>query len=142
MNVAVFDSWDGPSLVFSYRWGSFLVLALGVLCLLALAVLTAKRKITFPGYTILCILPLFFSLVLSVSVSLHMFIIVYGPTSYLGPPADHVVLPSLMWSVFGFACSAFLFLVFGAILLLRDRPNHALEATATRRENYKGEFRK
>jgi hypothetical protein len=132
MNLAVFDSWDGPSLTLSYRWGWLLVLAVGLLCPFVLAVQTARRKLTFCSYTMLCALPLFFSLVLSVGVSLHMFVIFYGPTSYMGPPADHVVLPSLLWSIFSLACSAFLLLVFGVAWTVRARPNQALQPTAGR----------
>jgi hypothetical protein len=122
MTLAVFESWHGPPLrYFPYRWAWIVVGAFAVLCLVALAVLVARRQLGLCRYVILSALPLFLSLLLSVGLSWNVYLYYYGSYIYAGPPPEDLVVPAMFCSVLGLACSVVLFILFGVVLLLHPK---------------------
>ncbi len=122
MTLAVFESWHGPPLqYFPYRWAWVVVGTFAVLCLVALAVLAARRQLGLCGYVILSALPLFLSLLLSVGLSWNIYLHYYGSYIYAGPPPEDLVVPAMFCSVVGLPCSVVLFIFFGVVLLLRPK---------------------
>jgi len=97
-----------------------------LLCILAI------RRQLFPlPYILLSLLPLFVALLLSVGLSLQIYLQFYGASGYFGPPVEHRVIFALLLSVIAAPFSVAFLVAFGIVLLIR-RPNQSLEPTAGR----------
>ena len=128
--LAFFETWDGPPLwVPEYRWAQVLVVAIAAFCFGLLCVLAIRRQLLPLHYIVLSLLPLFAALLLSVGLSVTVFLRYYGPGAYYGQPPEQTVVFALLCSVIAAPFSVVLLLVFGIVLFIR-RPNQSLEPTA------------
>jgi len=132
--LAFFESWDGPPLwVPEYRLFQLLVVGIAILCFVLLCILATRRQLFPLPYILLSLLPLFVSLLLSVGLSLQIYLQFYGASGYFGPPVEHRVIFALLLSVIAAPFSVTFLVAFGIVLLIR-RPNQSLEPTAGRRD--------
>ena len=123
--LAFFESWDGPPLwVPEYRLLQILVICIAILCLACLCVLAIRRRLFPVVYILLSLLPLFVALLLSVGLSLQIYLQFYGASGYFGPPVEHRVIFALLISVIAAPLSIALLVAFGIVLLIR-RPNQS-----------------
>jgi hypothetical protein len=132
--LAFFESWDGPPLwVPEYRLFQLIVVGIAILCLVLLCILAIRRQLFPLPYILLSLLPLFVALLLSVGLSLQIYLQFYGASGYFGPPVEHRVIFALLLSVIAAPFSVTFLVAFGIVLLIR-RPNQSLEPTAGRRD--------
>jgi hypothetical protein len=125
--LVFFESWDGPPLwVPEYRLFQLFVVGIAILCCVLLCILAIRRELFPLPYILLSLLPLFVALMLSVGLSLQIYLQFYGARGYFGPPVEHRVIFALLLSVIAAPFSAAFLVAFGIVLLIR-RPNQALE---------------
>jgi hypothetical protein len=130
--LAFFESWDGPPLwVPEYRLLQLFVVAVAAACFALLCILAIRRQLFPLRYIALSVLPLFVAMLLSVGLSLQIYLEFYGARGYMGPPIEHRMIFALLLSVIAAPCVVALLVIFGIVLLIRG-PNQSLQPTAGR----------
>jgi hypothetical protein len=120
---AILRSYEARQLYEVYRWGDGGIIAVGALCFAALGFFAVHRSLSFCRYMLLSTLPLFFSLTLSVVLSAHTLWPEFSgePFAWIGGPIEQFAWYALLYSGIGLSCTAFLCIVFGAVLVAGRR---------------------